>query len=51
MRRVYNMLPGPPVLRVAILVAVVIAMLIGLFFLFEWAGDLLDTGGVVRSPG
>jgi hypothetical protein len=51
MRRAFNMLPGPPVLRVAIAVAVVIAALIGLFFLFEWAGDLLDTGGVVRPAG
>lgn len=51
MRRVFDMLPGPLVLRVILVVAVVIVVLIGLFFLFEWAGDLLDTGGVVGSGG
>ena len=51
MRQAFNMLPGPPLVRVLLVVALVIAVLIGLFFLFEWAGDLLDTGGVVGPVG
>lgn len=45
--RLYAWLPGPPVVRVAFLVIAVVVVLIALFFLFEWAGDLLDSGGVV----
>jgi hypothetical protein len=31
-------------------VVLLVVLLIALFFLFEWAGDLLDSGGVV-GPG
>jgi hypothetical protein len=49
MRRIFAMLPGPlPVRGLIVLVALAVA-LIALFFLFEWAGDLLDSGGVVGS--
>ena len=50
MRRLFDLLPGPTVVRVAILMVVVTVVLVGLFYLFEWAGDMLDTGGVV-GPG
>lgn len=51
MRRFFDALPGPMVVRIVIVILIVIAVLIGLFFLFEWAGDLLDTGGVVGPGG
>ena len=36
---------------VALIAVVLLAvLLVALFFLFEWAGDLLDSGGVV-GPG
>lgn len=47
MRRLFAMLPGPLPVRVLIVVIALAATLAALFFLFEWAGDLLDTGGVV----
>ena len=47
MRRLMGRLPGPLVVRVLIVVVAAAALLVALFFLFEWAGDLLDTGGVV----
>jgi hypothetical protein len=47
MRRLIARLPGPLALRVVLIVATVAVALIALFFLFEWAGDLLDSGGVV----
>ncbi len=50
MRRLFEVLPGPPVLKFLIAVLAVAVLLVALFFLFEWAGDLLDTGGVV-GPG
>lgn len=51
-RRLYELLPGPPAVRVALLVLIGVAALIALGFVFEWAGDLLDSGGVIgESPG
>jgi hypothetical protein len=50
MRAIFDMLPGPLVVRILIVIVVLIGILIGLFYLFEWAGDLLDSGGVV-GPG
>lgn len=47
MRRLFAALPGPPLVRVLTLVVAVLVVLVALFFLFEWAGDLLDSGGVV----
>jgi hypothetical protein len=47
MRRLFDLLPGPMVVRIAIVIVVLMALLVGLFYLFEYAGDLLDTGGVV----
>lgn len=47
MKRFWRALPGPaPIKAIEVLVLVAVA-LVALFFLFEWAGGLLDTGGVV----
>ncbi|HSR45287.1 MAG TPA: hypothetical protein VLT15_08665 [Acidimicrobiia bacterium] len=51
MRRFYRFLPGPPSAKVAAMIVILLAALIALGFLFEWAGDLLDSGGVIgNSP-
>lgn len=51
MRRLYDLLPGPAIARVALMVVIIAVALIALGFLFEWAGDLLDSGGVIgESP-
>ncbi|MDF1595894.1 MAG: hypothetical protein P1T08_07340 [Acidimicrobiia bacterium] len=50
MRRLYANLPGPVVVKVLITVVIVVAVLTALVFLFEWAGDLLDSGGVIGEP-
>ncbi len=47
MRRLLAALPGPVAVRVMMVAAILVVLLIALFFLFEWAGDLLDSGGVV----
>ncbi len=47
MRRFFDMLPGTLPVKVVVLIAGLAVLLIALFFLFEWAGDLLDSGGVV----
>lgn len=46
-RRLYALLPGPPLVRLIILVALVLVILVGLGLLFEAVGDLLDTGGTI----
>ncbi len=50
MRRFYGMLPGPPAVKVLTMILVVVIALVVLVFLFEWAGDLLDSGGVIGEP-
>jgi hypothetical protein len=47
MRRLFALLPGPLPVRAVIMAFAVAVTLVALFFLFEWAGDLLDSGGVV----
>lgn len=47
MRQLFAKLPGPLAVRVLIVIVAVAGALVALFFLFEWAGDLLDSGGVV----
>jgi len=47
MGRLYDALPGPPVLRVLLIVIGVIIVLVLLGLLFEWGGDFLDSGGTV----
>lgn len=47
-QRIYNALPGPPVVRVLIMIVAVVVLLVVLAFVFERAGDLIDTGGVIQ---
>jgi hypothetical protein len=47
MRRFYDALPGPAIVRVAIMAVLAVVVLVALFILFEYGGDLLDSGGVV----
>lgn len=47
MRQLFGRLPGPLAVRIAIGIVALGVALVALFFLFEWAGDLLDSGGVV----
>ncbi len=47
MRRVYRLLPGPPLLRALILLVLILAVLALLALAFERAGDFLDNGGVI----
>lgn len=51
MRKLFALIPGPAPVRLAILVVALAVTLVALFFLFEWAGDLLDSGGVVGPAG
>ena len=49
MRRLWEVLPGPaPVKTIELVVLAAVALAI-LFFLFEWAGDLLDSGVVIGA--
>ena len=41
------LLPGPVPVRVLEIVVIAAAAMVALYYLFEWAGDLLDSGGVV----
>ncbi len=47
MRRVYRLLPGPPLLRATILMVLILGVLALLALAFERAGDFLDDGGVI----
>ncbi len=47
-KRLYNALPGPTGVRIALVVVLVVVALIALAFLFERAGDFIDNGGVIR---
>jgi hypothetical protein len=46
-RALWRRLPGPVPLKLAEAVVLVALALVALAFLFEWAGDLLDSGGAV----
>lgn len=47
MRKVWRRLPGPTPVRAVMAVLLVAVVLVGLGFLFEWAGPILDTGGAI----
>lgn len=47
-KRLYRRLPGPPVVRVALATLIVLIALVVLGYIFEQAGGLLDTGGVIQ---
>ncbi|NOY55607.1 MAG: hypothetical protein GXP34_06430 [Actinobacteria bacterium] len=47
MGRLYDVLPGPPVLRILLIVVGVLITLVLLGILFEWGGSFLDSGGTM----
>lgn len=47
MRRLWTALPGSVPVKVLQFLALVAGALVALFFLFEWAGTFLDSGGAV----
>lgn len=47
MRKLFDMLPGPTPVRVALFVLLVIVALVVLGIIFENAGGLLDSGGTI----
>lgn len=49
MRRLWASIPGPALVKVVELMVLLALALVGLFFLFEWAGTFLDSGGVVGA--
>jgi hypothetical protein len=46
-RRIWAALPGTVTVKALQAVALAVVALTALIFLFEWAGTLLDSGGVV----
>lgn len=44
----FHRLPGPAPVRVVLSIAIVLVGLVVLGFVFERAGDLLDSGGVIQ---
>lgn len=51
LRRWFDALPGPLVVRVVIAVAIVIVALVLLAVAFEYLGRFLDDGGVIGAVG
>ncbi|MFP3916086.1 MAG: hypothetical protein ACLFWM_14495 [Actinomycetota bacterium] len=49
MRRLWSALPGPAVVKALELAVLVVVALVALFFLFEWAGGFLDSGGAIGA--
>lgn len=49
MKTLWNKLPGPLPLKVLSAVVLAVVALVVLGFVFEWAGDLLDSGGVITG--
>ncbi|HJR93145.1 MAG TPA: hypothetical protein VJ938_11940 [Acidimicrobiia bacterium] len=49
MRRIWASLPGPVVVKAVEAVLLLAVLLVALFFLFEWAGGFLDSGGAITG--
>lgn len=49
MRRLWAVLPGPASLKALQALVLLLVALVALFFLFEWAGRFLDSGGTVGA--
>lgn len=48
MKRLYQSLPGPAPVKILLALAIVVALLIALGFLYDWVGgNFLDTGGTI----
>jgi hypothetical protein len=48
-RRIWASLPGPVVVKAVEAVLLLGVLLVALFFLFEWAGGFLDSGGTITG--
>lgn len=49
MRRIWGALPGPTPLKLLVSLVLLFVALVVLFFLFEWAGGFLDSGGAITG--
>lgn len=49
MRNIWRRLPGAAPVKVVEVVVIAAVVLVALGFLFEWAGDLLDSGGTIGA--
>ena len=48
MKRWFDALPGPTVVKASIAVLLVVVVLVALFYVYDWVGtNLLDTGGAI----
>lgn len=48
LKRMFNSLPGPTPVRIALGVAIAAVALVALFFFYDWLGQTyLDTGGTI----
>lgn len=47
MKRMWSLLPGPTAIKAVEAAVIVVAALVLLAVLFEWAGTLLDSGGAI----
>lgn len=47
MRWLWSALPGPAPVKALEALVLAVGVLVALFFLFEWAGGLLDSGGAI----
>lgn len=47
MKQLLARFPGPPAVRVMLLVLLVVVVLVLLGLLFDWAGGVLDDGGTI----
>ena len=47
MKRAFYSLPGPVPVKVVVAVVLVVVFLLVLNFVYEWMGNILDSGGTV----
>jgi hypothetical protein len=47
MKRAFNALPGPVPVKVLVAVVLVAILLVILNFVYDWMGNVLDSGGTI----
>ncbi len=47
MRRAFFALPGPMPIRIVLTVLIIVVLLVVLNFVYDWMGNMLDTGGSI----
>ncbi len=47
MRRAFLALPGPMPIRIVLVVLIIVVLLVVLNFVYDWMGNMLDTGGSI----